>query len=138
VGGSLRALQGGLVSLQERGPYCDAIAGATINAMNTSANTNQNCTTTTSTARGTGNGLLRRNIAGALLAMAFASTGIGLAATGHADPGDQTPDTDTTTSAPAPAATLPWWLNGLIDYAFHPHLHCGNRGFEGKFRCDWY
>jgi hypothetical protein len=30
------------------------------------------------------------------------------------------------------------WLEGLIDRAFHPHLHCGYRGFEGKFRCAWY
>ena len=60
--------------------------------MNTSANTNQNHDITTSTARTTGIGLLRRNIAGALLAMAFASTGIGLAATAYADDGAPAPD----------------------------------------------
>jgi hypothetical protein len=32
------------------------------------------------------------------------------------------------------------WLGGLLDWALHPHphMHCGYRGFEGKFSCDWY
>jgi hypothetical protein len=83
--------------------------------MNTSANTNQNHDTTTSTARATGIGFLRRNIAGALLAMAFASTGIGLAATAYADDGAPAPVTDATAAAPAPATnckTEPWGFLG--------------------------
>jgi hypothetical protein len=60
--------------------------------MNTSTNTNQIHDTTTSTARATGIGFLRRNIAGALLAMAFAATGIGLAATSYADDGAAAPN----------------------------------------------
>jgi hypothetical protein len=58
--------------------------------MNTSTNTNQTHDTMTSTARATG--FLRRNIAGALLAMAFAATGIGFAATSYADDGSAAPD----------------------------------------------
>jgi hypothetical protein len=60
--------------------------------MNTSTDTNQTHDTTTSTARATGIGFLRRNIAGALLAMAFATTGIGLAATAYADDAAPAPD----------------------------------------------
>lgn len=59
--------------------------------MNTSTSTNENHDTTTSTARAAGIGFLRRYVAGALLAMAFASTGIGFAATSYADIGDQPP-----------------------------------------------
>ena len=57
--------------------------------MNTSTNTNQNLYTTTGAARF---GFVRRNIAGALLAMAFGSTGIGLAATSYADDGAADPN----------------------------------------------
>ena len=78
--------------------------------MNTSANTNQN---NDITARGTGIGLLRRNIAGALLAMAFASTGIGLAATASADDGAPAPATDAAAAAPAVnCKTDPWGFLG--------------------------
>jgi hypothetical protein len=57
--------------------------------MNTSTNSNQNLYTTTGAARF---GFVRRNIAGALLAMAFSSTGIGLAATSYADDGAPAPN----------------------------------------------
>ena len=60
--------------------------------MNTSTNTNQTHDTTTSTMRADGIGFLRRYVASALLAMAFASTGIGLAATSYADEGAPPPD----------------------------------------------
>ena len=83
--------------------------------MNTSAHTNQIYDITTSTLRVTGIGLLRRNIAGALLAVAFASTGIGLAATAYADDAAPLPSTDATAAAPGPAVncqTDPWGFLG--------------------------
>ncbi len=83
--------------------------------MNTSAHTNQVYDITTSTVRVTGIGFLRRNIAGVLLAVAFASTGIGLAATASADDGAPAPSTDATTAAQAPAVnckTDPWGFLG--------------------------
>lgn len=72
--------------------------------MNTSAHINQNHDTTMITLRTKGIGLLRRNVAGALLATAFASTGIGLAATAYADDGAPAPSTDAAAAAPAPGA----------------------------------
>jgi hypothetical protein len=59
--------------------------------MNTSANINQTHDTTTSTARATG--ILRRTVAGALLATAITATAVGLAATSHADDGAPAPNT---------------------------------------------
>ena len=82
--------------------------------MNTSANTNQNHDITTSTPRATGIGFLRRNVAGALLAMAFASTGIGLAATAYADDGAPAPSTDAAAAAPAPAVNCKTEPFGLL------------------------
>jgi hypothetical protein len=92
--------------------------------MNTSTNTNQIHDTTTRIARTAEIGVLRRHVAGALLAAAFASTGIGLAATAYADDGAPAPATDATaapapatdaTAAPAPAVncqTEPWGFLG--------------------------
>src|ERR1700749_3498158 len=79
--------------------------------MNTSANTNQNNDITTRTA---GIGFLRRNVAGALLAVAFASTGIGLAATAYADDGAAAPSTDAAAAAPAPATNCKTDLWGFL------------------------
>ena len=71
--------------------------------MNTSANTNQIHDITTGTARTAG--FLRRGMAGALLAAAFAATAAGFAATAHADD-----------SPPVPTAgickTEPWGFLG--------------------------
>jgi hypothetical protein len=53
----------------------------------------------------TGTGFLRRSMAGALLATAFAATGLGLAATSHADPGAPAPTT-------ANCKTEPWGFLG--------------------------
>ena len=122
--------------------------------MNTSANTNQIHDTTKVTVRTTPIGFRRRTMAGALLVMALTSTAVGFAAMSRADDDIPVPGTDTTISAPAQApapvppppvvAPLPPpppaapWLQGLIDWAFHPHLHCGHRGFDGKYRCDYY
>ena len=111
-------IQGGLVSLQGHGHYCGAVAGSTINAMNTSTNTNQIHHTTTSPARATGIGFLRRNIAGGLLAMAFAATGIGLAATSYADDGAAAPDLAGAVHAGPTCKTEPFglgWRRTLCD-----------------------
>jgi hypothetical protein len=113
--------------------------------MNTSANTNQIHDTTKTTRRTTPTGFRHRTMAGAVLVMALTASAVGFAAMSHADDATQIPGTDPTTAAPPPAAALPWpppasvpWLDGLIDRAFHPHLHCGYRGFVDGFRCDWY
>jgi hypothetical protein len=71
--------------------------------MNTSANINQNHDTTTSTARATG--ILRRTMAGALLATAITAIGVGLAATSQADFGAPAPNT-------ANCKTDPWGFLG--------------------------
>jgi hypothetical protein len=73
-----------------------------IKAMNTSA-MNQTPDTTTSIARTTG--LLRRGMAGALLAAAFAATAAGFAATAHADDSPPVPTT-------ANCKTEPWGFLG--------------------------
>jgi hypothetical protein len=57
--------------------------------MNTSTNINQIHATTTSTAR---TGFLRRTMAGTLLIMALAATGIGFASASYAHGGAPTPD----------------------------------------------
>jgi hypothetical protein len=105
--------------------------------MNTSTNTNQTYDTMKITMRTTPTGFGRHTMAGALLAMALTASAVGFAAMGHADDDTQIPGTDPAPAAPPPAAASPW-LDGLIDRAFRPHLHCGNRGFENSFRCDWY
>ena len=112
--------------------------------MNTSANTNQIHTATTITARTTPVGFRRRTMAGALVVMALTGTAVGLAATSHADDGPGNPSIDIVAPAlpavpvpPLPAPAVPW-VQGALDWAFHPHLHCGHRGFDGKFRCDWF
>ena len=108
--------------------------------MNTSATTNQIHEATRITVRATPTGFRRRTMAGALLVMALTSTAVGFAAMSHADD-TQIPSTDVTISAPAPASALPPlgpWLDGIIDRAFHPHLHCGYQRFAGSYRCDWY
>lgn len=82
--------------------------------MNTSALTHQNHDTTTSTTRATGIGMVRRNIAGALLAMAFASTSIGLAATARADDGAPARSADATAVAPALVTNCKTDLRGFM------------------------
>ena len=78
--------------------------------MNTSTNTNQNLYTTAGAARF---GFVRRNMAGALLAMAFASTGIGFAATSYADDdGAQVPNFAGATRPDATCKTEPWGFLG--------------------------
>jgi hypothetical protein len=141
-------LQDWLVSLQERDRYCGAFAGSTIRGMNTSANTNQIHTTATVDARTTPVGFRRRTMAGTLLVTMLTAVAVGFAATSHADDDAPNPGTDAAIVAPAPPAiplppppppppVLPW-VGGLLDWALHPHMHCGYRGFQDKFRCDWY
>ena len=76
--------------------------------MNTSANTTQAHDATTSTARATGTGFLRRSMAGAVLAAAITATGVGLAATSHADAGEPNFGTPPT----ANCKTEPWGFLG--------------------------
>jgi len=113
--------------------------------MNTSTNTNQIHTATRVTARTTPVGFRRRTMAGTLLVTALTAVAVGFAATSHADDDVPNPGTDAAIVVPAPpAALLPPpppppivpWLEGFIDRAFHPHLHCGHRGSD--YRCDWY
>jgi hypothetical protein len=112
--------------------------------MNTSANTNQIHTTAKVTARTTPVGFRRRTMAGTLLVTALTAVAVGFAATSHADDDVSNPGTDAAIVVPAPIALPPPpppvvpWLGGLLDWALHPHMHCGYRGFEGKFRCDYY
>jgi len=73
--------------------------------MNTSTNTNQTHDTTTSTARTMGIGFLRRGLAGALLATAFAATAVGFAAATRADDSPPVPTT-------ANCKTEPWGFLG--------------------------
>jgi hypothetical protein len=82
--------------------------------MNTSAHANQNYDITTSTTRSAQIGFVRRNIAGALLALAFASSGIGLAATAHADDGAPASGADVTAAAPVAATNCKTELWGFL------------------------
>ena len=83
-------------------------------------------------------------MAGTLLVTALTAVAVGFAATSHADDDVSNPGTDAAIVVPAPIALPPPpppvvpWLGGLLDWALHPHMHCGYRGFEGKFRCDYY
>lgn len=109
--------------------------------MNTSANTNQIHTTTKITGRTTPVGFRRRTMAGALLIMALTGSAVGFAATSHADdsPGVDivAPPPPAPPLPPLPAPAVPW-VQGALDWALHPHLHCGLQGSAGKLRCDWY
>lgn len=102
--------------------------------MNTSTNINQVHDITTSTVGDTGIEFLRRNVASALLAMAFAATGIGFAATAHADEPPQPPATDAP-AAIAPAPIGPWLpafgVFGDRRWAYS----CGFRNWQGPFQC---
>ena len=68
--------------------------------MNTSANTNPT------------HGFLRRSMAGALLAAAITATGVGLAAAGQADAGEQAPSLGSPSRADAYCKTEPWGFLG--------------------------
>jgi hypothetical protein len=99
--------------------------------MNTSANDNQLHATVK---------FRRRTMGGTLLVTSLTSIAIGFAATSHADDDAPNPGTDTAIVVPAPPLPPPPpavpWLEGFLDRAFHPHLHCGHRGSD--YRCDWY
>ena len=112
--------------------------------MNTSANTNHIHATARVTARTPPVGFRRRTMAGTLLVTALTAVAVGFAATSHADDDAPNPGTDAAIVVPAPTALPPPappvvpWLGGLLDWALRPHMHCGYRGFKGKFRCDYY
>src|ERR1700751_1472180 len=98
--------------------------------MNTSANTNHIHATARVTARTTPVGFRRRTMAGTLLVTALTAVAVGFAATSHADdvsnPG---PDAAIvvpapTTLPPPPPPVVPW-LEGMLDRALHPQIHCG-------------
>jgi len=111
--------------------------------MNTSANTNHIHDAPKVIVRTTPTGFRRHTMAGALLVTALTASAVGFAAMSNADDDTQIPGADPAISAPAPAPVPPPppltpWLDGLLNWAFHPHLHCGYRGFEDKFGCDYY
>src|ERR1700749_4314790 len=99
--------------------------------MNTSANTNHIHATMRVTARTTPVGFRRRTMAGTLLVTALTAVAVGFAAPNHADDDVSNPGTDaaivvpTPTALPPPAPPVVPWLEGMIDRAFHPQIHCG-------------
>jgi hypothetical protein len=112
--------------------------------MNTSVNAEQIHATARVTARTTPVGFRRRTVAGTLLVAALTAIAVGFAATSHADDGPN-PGTDAAIVAPAPAApllppppppVLPW-LEGMLDRALHPQIHCGFQRVD-SYRCDWF
>jgi hypothetical protein len=110
--------------------------------MNTSANTNQIHVSARVTARTTPVGFRRRTMAGTLLVTGLTAVAVGFAATSHADDDPPNPGTDTAIDAPAPPLPPPPplvvpWLEGMINRALHPHIHCGFQR-EDRYRCDWF
>jgi hypothetical protein len=75
--------------------------------------------------------LLRRGIAGALLAATIGTTGVAFAATSHADD-VSLPSIETPAIPPLPA--VPWvpWVGQYLDRNWH--LSCGP-GIGGHFQC---
>ena len=110
--------------------------------MNTSANTNHIHATVRVTARTTPVGFRRRTMAGTLLVTALTAVAVGFAATSHADDDVSNPGTDAAIVVPAPTALPPPappvvpWLEGMLDRALHPQIHCDYR-FDARFPCDW-
>jgi hypothetical protein len=109
--------------------------------MNTSTNTNQIQNTARVNARTTPVGFRRRTMAGTLLVTALTAVAVGFAAASHADDAPN-PGTDAAIVVPAPPApplpppVVPW-LQGMIDYALHPHLHCGFQR-EDRYHSGWW
>ena len=109
--------------------------------MNTSANTNHIHATARVTARTTPVGFRRRTMAGLLLVTALTAVAVGFAATSHADDVSN-PGTDAAIVVPAPTTLPPPpppvvpWLEGMLDRALHPQIHCDYR-FDARFPCDW-
>src|SRR5581483_9429944 len=101
--------------------------------MNTSTNTNQSHQIMTSTRAATAIGTMRRNVAGALLVMGFAASGLCFAATAHADDPPPPPSID------APAAVVPApigpWLPTFDRFGDRWGLNCGFRNWHGPFQC---
>jgi hypothetical protein len=112
--------------------------------MKTSVNTNQIHAIARVTARTPPVGFRRRTMAGTLLVAALTAIAVGFAATSHADDGPA-PGTDAAIAVPVPVApllpplpppVLPW-LEGMLDRAVHPQIHCGFQR-EDRYRCDWF
>lgn len=111
--------------------------------MNTSTNANQIHATTRVNTRTTPVGFRRRTMAGTLLVTALTAVAVAFAAVSHADDAPN-PGPDVAIVVPAPPAiplappppAVPW-LEGLLDRALQPHLHCGfQRG--DRYHCDWW
>ena len=87
-------------------------------------------------------GFRRRTMAGTLLVTALTAVAVGFAATSHADDDVSNPGTDAAIVVPAPTALPPPappvvpWLEGMLDRALHPQIHCDYR-FDARFPCDW-
>jgi hypothetical protein len=108
--------------------------------MNTSASTNRIHATARVTARTTPVGFRRRTMAGTLLVSGLTAVAVGFAATSHAHHDPPDPGTDTAIVAPAPPLPPPSpvvvpWLEGMINWALHPQIHCGFQR-EDRYRCD--
>jgi hypothetical protein len=115
--------------------------------MNTSTNTNEIHATARIAARTTPAGFRRRTMAGTLLVTTLTAVAVGFAGASRADDAPN-PGPDLAIVVPAPPApplpppppllpppVVPW-LQGMLDWAWHPHLHCGHRGPD--YRCDWF
>jgi hypothetical protein len=109
--------------------------------MNTSTNTNLTQATTKVNARTTPVGFRRRTMAGTLLVTALTAVAVGFAAASHADDAPN-PGPDMAIVVPAPPAIpvpppVAPWLEGLLDRALQPHLHCGVQRAD-RYHCAWW
>ena len=104
--------------------------------MNTSTNTNLTQAPTRVNARTTPVGFRRRTMAGTLLVTALTAVAVGFAAASHADDAPN-PGTDAAIVIPPPQPPLVPWLEGLLDRALQPHLHCGFQRAD-RYHCDWW
>jgi hypothetical protein len=110
--------------------------------MNTSTHTTQIHATARVAARTTPVGFRRRTMAGTLLVTALTAIAVGFAATSHADDDAPNPGAGTAIVVPAPLLPPPLapavpWLEGMINRAMHPQIHCGFQP-QDRYRCDWF
>lgn len=79
--------------------------------------------------------IVRRAMAGAVLASAIAMTTVGVAATAHADDSPPAPAIEAPIAVPAPLAP---WLPAIPSYVGgYGRLHCSFPGWQGPIQC-WY
>jgi hypothetical protein len=107
--------------------------------MNTSPNANQIHATARAATRTTPVGFRRGTMAGTLLVAALTAIAVGFAATSHADDDAPNPGSGVAIVAPLPPPPPPVmpWLEGMLNRALHPQIHCGFQRQDG-YRCDWF